>query len=191
MLSGIKRELSDIRHALLALDDSKLSIDDLRAISRQLPTAEEVRQSPCRYSSPFNISSNQIARLRDFDDVSKLAKADQYFFQVCPFAFGSAAQLTDSTDHDHTSVVSAFGVHAVSAEARARNRGDSPRVEHRSERVTRAAIINKVQDRPPGEDYIASRLQMSNCDLSPKGCPCCWKRSERLDLPGKCQRISA
>ena len=45
MLSGIKRELSDIRHALLALDDSKLSIDDLRAISRQLPTAEEVRQS--------------------------------------------------------------------------------------------------------------------------------------------------
>lgn len=42
MLSGIKRELSEIRHALLSLDDSKLSIDDLRAISRQLPTAEEV-----------------------------------------------------------------------------------------------------------------------------------------------------
>ncbi|KZT71430.1 FH2-domain-containing protein [Daedalea quercina L-15889] len=64
MLSGIKRELPEIRLALLTLDDSKLSIDDLRAISRQLPTAEE------------------IARLRGFDDVSKLAKADQYFFEI-------------------------------------------------------------------------------------------------------------
>lgn len=42
MLSGIKRELPEIRLALLTLNDSKLSIDDLRAIGRQLPTAEEV-----------------------------------------------------------------------------------------------------------------------------------------------------
>ena len=43
MLSRIKIGLADIRKALLELDDSKLSIDDLRAIGRQLPTAEEVR----------------------------------------------------------------------------------------------------------------------------------------------------
>ncbi|TFY52581.1 hypothetical protein EVJ58_g9930, partial [Rhodofomes roseus] len=64
MLSGIKRELPEIRLALLTLDDSKLSVDDLRAIGRQLPTAEEV------------------ARLKDFGDISKLAKADQYFYQI-------------------------------------------------------------------------------------------------------------
>ena len=43
MLSRIKIGLSDIRKALLELDDQRLSIDDLRAISRQLPTSEEVR----------------------------------------------------------------------------------------------------------------------------------------------------
>ena len=39
MLSRIKIGLSDIRKALLELDDQRLSIDDLRAISRQLPTS--------------------------------------------------------------------------------------------------------------------------------------------------------
>lgn len=43
MLSRVKIGLSDIRRALLELDDQKLSVDDLRAISRQLPTSEEVR----------------------------------------------------------------------------------------------------------------------------------------------------
>lgn len=42
MLSRIKMGLPDIRRALLELDDKKLSIDDLRAISKQLPTSEEV-----------------------------------------------------------------------------------------------------------------------------------------------------
>jgi hypothetical protein len=32
----------DIRKALLTLDDQALSIDDLKAISKQLPTPEEV-----------------------------------------------------------------------------------------------------------------------------------------------------
>ncbi|EEB96005.1 hypothetical protein MPER_04934 [Moniliophthora perniciosa FA553] len=65
MLSRIKNlGLSEIRLALLELDDEKLTVDELKAISKQLPTSEEV------------------IRIRDFGDVSKLAKADQYFSQI-------------------------------------------------------------------------------------------------------------
>ena len=64
MLSRVKLAPIDIRKALLEVDDKTLSVDDLKAMERQLPTAEE------------------ITRLKDFEDVSKLAKADQYFFQV-------------------------------------------------------------------------------------------------------------
>jgi hypothetical protein len=42
MLSRIKLDLPDIRRALLDIDDVKLSMDDLRSISKQLPTSEEV-----------------------------------------------------------------------------------------------------------------------------------------------------
>ncbi|KAJ8487756.1 hypothetical protein ONZ45_g14224 [Pleurotus djamor] len=40
------------------------NVDELKAISRQLPTQDEMN------------------RIRDFDDVSKLAKSDQYFSQI-------------------------------------------------------------------------------------------------------------
>jgi hypothetical protein len=43
MLSRIKLGLPEIRKALLDIDDEKLSVDDLKAIGRQLPTSEEVR----------------------------------------------------------------------------------------------------------------------------------------------------
>jgi diaphanous 1 len=65
MLSRIKLTPVDIRKALLEVDDEALSVDDLKAMERQIPTAEE------------------ITRLKDFGDVSKLAKADQFFYQVC------------------------------------------------------------------------------------------------------------
>jgi diaphanous 1 len=42
MLSRIKLDLSDLRNALLDIDDNKLPVDDLKAIARQLPTPEEV-----------------------------------------------------------------------------------------------------------------------------------------------------
>ena len=42
MLSRIKLDLEEIRRALLDVDDGKLTTDELRAISRQLPTPEEV-----------------------------------------------------------------------------------------------------------------------------------------------------
>ena len=64
MLSRIKLDLADIRLALLEVRDNQLTVDDLRAISKQLPTTEE------------------ITRIKDFGDVSKLAKADQYFSQI-------------------------------------------------------------------------------------------------------------
>lgn len=64
MLSRIKLGYPDIRKALLDVDDFKLSVDDLKAISKQLPTAEE------------------MSRIKDFGDVSKLAKADQYFNEI-------------------------------------------------------------------------------------------------------------
>ncbi|KAJ6583786.1 hypothetical protein B0H10DRAFT_2168123 [Mycena sp. CBHHK59/15] len=64
MLSRIKMGFPDIKKALLDLDDEKLSVDDLKAISKQLPTLEEV------------------GRIQDFDDLTKLAKADQYFGQI-------------------------------------------------------------------------------------------------------------
>ncbi|KAI0307002.1 hypothetical protein B0F90DRAFT_1807716 [Multifurca ochricompacta] len=64
MLSRIKLTPVDIRKALLQVDDKVLSVDDLKAMERQTPTTEEV------------------TRLKDFGDVSKLAKADQFFYQI-------------------------------------------------------------------------------------------------------------
>ncbi|PVF96346.1 FH2-domain-containing protein [Serendipita vermifera] len=64
MLSRIKLSNGEIRQSLLEIDDSKLSTDDLKAISKQLPTQEE------------------LGRIRDFGDLSKLAKADQYFGEL-------------------------------------------------------------------------------------------------------------
>lgn len=65
MLTRMKLHHSDIKKALLEVDDNRLSTDDLKAISKQLPSQDEV------------------SRIRDFGDVSKLAKADQYFAEVC------------------------------------------------------------------------------------------------------------
>lgn len=42
MLARIKLDLPTIRIAILEVDDEKLSIDELRAIGKQLPTSEEV-----------------------------------------------------------------------------------------------------------------------------------------------------
>lgn len=53
-----------IRKSIIEIDDEKLSIDDLKALSKQLPSSEEVE------------------RLKSFEDVNKLAKADQYFYQI-------------------------------------------------------------------------------------------------------------
>ena len=43
MLSRIRLSLPDIRQALLTIDDTLLSVDDLKAIAKHVPSSEEVR----------------------------------------------------------------------------------------------------------------------------------------------------
>ena len=64
MLKRIKIDIREIREAILSVDDDKLSIDDLQFISKQLPTSDE------------------MTRLKDYGDPSKLAIADRYFCEV-------------------------------------------------------------------------------------------------------------
>ena len=42
MLSRIKMDYPQIRKSIVEIDDERLSIDDLKALSKQLPTSEEV-----------------------------------------------------------------------------------------------------------------------------------------------------
>ena len=66
MLARIKLDLPALRKAILELDDEKLSVDELKAISRQLPTTDEVRRhvlSVYTYSS-FHAADHQTQRLR-------------------------------------------------------------------------------------------------------------------------------
>jgi diaphanous 1 len=83
MLSKIKLTPADIRKALLEVDDKALSVDDLKAMERQTPTAEE------------------IARLRDFGDVSTLAKADQLFYHVGLTLFSEGHAVMCGLDHGY------------------------------------------------------------------------------------------
>ena len=43
MLSRIRLSPTEIKRSLLSLDDSKLSVDELKVIARHLPTPDEVR----------------------------------------------------------------------------------------------------------------------------------------------------
>ena len=72
----------EIRLALMEIDDEKLTIDDLKAISKQLPTPEEVYFQLSQFDSCVE-QIFQVERIKSFDDINKLAKADQYFYQVC------------------------------------------------------------------------------------------------------------
>lgn len=47
MLTRIKTTLPEIKHALLAVDDEALSIDNLKAIARAVPSPEEVLFFTC------------------------------------------------------------------------------------------------------------------------------------------------
>jgi hypothetical protein len=42
MLSRIKMDYPQIRKSIVEVDDERLSIDDLKALNKQLPTSEEV-----------------------------------------------------------------------------------------------------------------------------------------------------
>lgn len=107
MLARIKLAPQDIRRAILEIDDQRLSVDDLRAISRNTPTDDE------------------IGRLRDFADVGKLAKADQYFNEVRMRRGERDERLTGcTTDNEHSPTRHAVGVYAISSSIRLRRCGD-------------------------------------------------------------------
>jgi hypothetical protein len=114
MLSRIKLSFSDIRKALLEMDDHLLNIDNLKAISKQLPTSDEVFfLTYCSVS--FYLKWWQIARIKDFGDVSKLARADQYFFNVSDLfclIVGSVGSWR-SLDYDNPTNLGTVGLHAL------------------------------------------------------------------------------
>lgn len=58
MLSRIKMDNIEIRRCMFEVDDEKLSIDDLKAISKHLPTSEEVSffHSLFRHPTYFRLS---------------------------------------------------------------------------------------------------------------------------------------
>jgi diaphanous 1 len=69
MLSRFKLDLPSIRKAILDVDDNQLSVDSLKLIKRQLPSSEE------------------MARLKGFSDVTRLPKAEQFFLQASSSAY--------------------------------------------------------------------------------------------------------
>jgi diaphanous 1 len=56
MLSRIKKPNSQIRMSLLEINDEQLSIDDLKAIGKHLPTPEEVGH----FHSPYTLYNNAL-----------------------------------------------------------------------------------------------------------------------------------
>ena len=87
MLSRIKLDLPNIRKAIIDLDDDKLSVDNLKLIKRQLPSSEE------------------IARLKGVSDISRLAKADRFFYQASSsHSHYINVLMTPKTDHEYTEI---------------------------------------------------------------------------------------
>jgi diaphanous 1 len=98
MLARIKLSKSEIRQALLEVDDNRLSTDDLRSISRQLPTQEEIN------------------RIRDFGDLRTLSKADQYFGEVC-MHWRAGDDLNTSPDNAYPEAIGETGMRYISKKA--------------------------------------------------------------------------
>ncbi|KAG8880257.1 hypothetical protein FRB97_000969 [Tulasnella sp. 331] len=63
-IGKLARKLLLQKLAILRVDDQQLSLDELKAISKHVPTVDEIN------------------RLKDFADVGKLARADQYFCEI-------------------------------------------------------------------------------------------------------------
>jgi hypothetical protein len=101
LLAKLKLPITNISHAILIIDDETLGLDDLKNLSRLLPTSEEVRPttSLAARKALANLSSrrSQMSRITAFEDVSKLAKPDLYFKEVCrPFVESAPVPLADS-----------------------------------------------------------------------------------------------
>ena len=138
MLSRIKLAPVDIRNALLEVDDKTLSVDDLKAMERQLPTTEE------------------IARLKDFEDIGKLAKADQYFFQVGFIYFlWPVLAIICPLDHGHPKDCRPSEMYDLQTEARTRRRRDTTGTRHSPQHIAGTQNVTEIQARPPGAFYVS------------------------------------
>jgi diaphanous 1 len=98
MLARIKLSKSEIRQALLEVDDNRLSTDDLRSIAKQLPTQEEIN------------------RIRDFGDLRTLSKADQYFGEVS-MLWRACDDLNTGPDNAYPEAIREIGMHYISKKA--------------------------------------------------------------------------
>lgn len=129
MLFRFKISYSAVRQALLNLDDLTPSIDDLMAVSKQLPTTEEV-------CGPFLTSLQsslmlvaQITRIKDFSDVTKLAKADQFMRSIYSYRISSeivVLKFVLLSDDDYSQAPAMDRVHDFPPEIRAGRGGDPP-----------------------------------------------------------------
>ena len=102
MLMRIKLGLPEIRKALLDLNDQSLSVDELRAISRQLPTPEEV----CTVRIT-RIQLQQLVVLLDCP-ATRLRRRHQ----------ASEGRPVLQSDHDHSASLGAAGMHDLPEKAR-------------------------------------------------------------------------
>jgi diaphanous 1 len=82
MLARLKMSPAKIKKAILEVDDEVLGVDDLATLGRMLPTPDEVclKAILCIVAECY-----QIERLKSLEgDLTKLAKPDLYFREVCP-----------------------------------------------------------------------------------------------------------
>ena len=79
----------------------------------------------CIFHSIHSLETLQITRIKDFEDVGKLAKSDQYFSQARDFSTSDIQHLlTLHSDQHNSTSLSASRVHALPTETRVGGGGD-------------------------------------------------------------------
>lgn len=83
MLARLRLSHPSIRDAILHLDDSNLSIDNLKAIKQNAPTTDEVSQSHLPFKLTLKFLSPKIEAIKAYvGDITKLSASDRYFNEV-------------------------------------------------------------------------------------------------------------
>lgn len=86
-------------------------------------------------------------RIRDFDNVSKLAKADQYFAEVRSITviFNTCRlNIESSADHHYSKTLRASGLHAFPTQIGTRYGRTSSRIEYPTDGMSAIAQFAKV-----------------------------------------------
>lgn len=83
MLSRFRMSYQAIRHAVLAVDNSRLSVDNLMALRQYTPTSEEVSLHSAIKTDRCAEHLPQMENLRSYNGpVTSLTPGDQYFAEV-------------------------------------------------------------------------------------------------------------